>query len=163
MTIAHLAYLSGGLFAVAVLLVLWNRSLRRRLAEATAVATAAGARASIEGRRAMEFFSIIAGLEQERDIWLKLYNESTHHSGVAQAWLLRDLSGAVQRANAFARELRTHGVAVKDVKIDPALTDVLAEFGHRHGEGANTGVQTAPGMEAAQKVDAELPGTDSTT
>ena len=159
MTILPLVCLS----VAVVLLGLWNRSLRRRLAEATSVATAAGARASMEGRRAKEFFSIIEGLEQERDIWLKLYNESTHHSGVAQAWLLRDLSGAVQRANAFARELRTHGVSVKDVKIDPALTDVLAEFGHRHGDPASTGVQTAPGMEAAQKIDAELPGADSAT
>lgn len=161
MTITHLVYLALGLLAVVVLLALWNRSLRRRLAEAIKVATDAGARAAHEGRRAAEFFSIIAGLESERDIWLKLYNESAHHSGVAQAWLLRDLSGAVQRSNAFAAELRKHGVAAKDVKIDPSLTDVLAEFGHRHGPDANTDVETAPGMEAARKIDAEPPRADS--
>jgi hypothetical protein len=159
MTILPLVCLS----VLVVLLALWNRSLRRRLAEVTRVATDAGARASTESRRAKEFFNIIDGLEHERDVWKKLYNDSSYHSGVAQSWLLRDLSGAIQRSNAFARELRAHGVAAKDVKIDPALTDVLAEFGHRHGEGAHTGVQTAPGIEAARKIDAELPGADSGT
>ncbi len=163
MTISQLIWLAIGLAAVVVLLGLWNRSLRRRLAEATRVAMDAGSRALIERRRATEFFNIIAGLEHERDVWQKLYNESSYHSGVAQSWLFRDLSGAVQRANAFARELRKHGVAAKDVKIDPALTDVLAEFGHRHGEGASAGVETAPGMEAARKIDVELPGADPAT
>lgn len=145
--------------ALAVMFALWALSLRRRLRQAVNTGVLAGHRASIEARRAQEFFNIIAGIEKERDTWVKLYQESSAQAGVAQNWLFRDLSGAVRRANAFAQELRKLGKPAKEVRIDPSLTEVLAEFGERHPEGASTDVQHAPGFEAAKEFDAEHPST----
>jgi hypothetical protein len=119
-----------------------------RLAEQDKVIDVVLLRAQRAERRADEFFSIIEGVEKERDTWTKLYRQSSQHAGAAQAWLLRDLSQAVQRANNFARLLREKGEKVPDVRIDPALAEVVREFGI-HAEGTIE-VPHAPGMDAAK-------------
>jgi hypothetical protein len=123
--------------------------------EANKVATEAGARASVHERRATEFFNIIEGIEKERDTWQKLYYESSRQSGVAQAWLSRDLDAAVRRANILATELRKLGKNVKDIAVNPALQEVLADFG-LHPDNKGQAVAGAPGLEKAQTVNSEI-------
>jgi hypothetical protein len=89
-------------------------------------------RANLHERRAKEFFGIIEGVEKERDTWQKLYQTSSHQSGVAQAWLLRDLSATVRVANDYAQKLRAQGEHVPQVGVDPRLGDVLTEFSELH-------------------------------
>jgi hypothetical protein len=155
------------LLALTLLIALWVASRRSREL-ATVLSTlkgvegelvVAGRRAELHERRATEFFNIIAGIEKERDSWQKFYFESAYQSGAAQAWLFRDLAGAVLRANSFAAELRKHGVKAKDVIVDPALKDVLADYGQAHPEGRAATVSRAPGFEEAKAADSALVGT----
>jgi hypothetical protein len=85
--------------------------------------------ADFQQRRADEFFSIIQGIETERDTWRRFFEKSSHHAGVAQAWLLRELAEAVQRANAYAGALRKLGHQARDIDVNPALKEVVEEFG----------------------------------
>ena len=114
-----------------------------------------GERARKHERRAAEYLGLIEGLESERDTWQRFYFEAARKSGVAQNWLLRDLQGAVLRANAFAQELRKRGVKTADVIVDPALKEVLGEYAQEH-PAAPEAVPKAPGAEAAQKIAAGL-------
>jgi hypothetical protein len=114
-----------------------------------------GERARKHERRADEYLGLILGLEGERDTWQRFYFEAAHKSGVAQNWLLRDLQGAVLRANAFAQELRKRGVKAADVIVDPALKEVLGEYAQEH-PAAPEAVPKAPGLEEAKKLDAGL-------
>lgn len=132
------------------------RAAKAEVTRLSAEVVTAGERAAIHERRASEFFKIIAGVERERDQWQKFYFDSARAASVAQEWLARDLGQAVHRANAFAKELRAHGVKVKDVRIDPGITDLVAEFGQMHPDGAGKTVDRAPGFEEAQKIDEAL-------
>jgi hypothetical protein len=114
-----------------------------------------GERARKHERRAAEYLGLIEGLEGERDTWQRFYFEIARKSGVAQNWLLRDLQGAVLRANAFAQELRKRGVKAADVIVDPALKDVLGEYSQEHPAPPGT-VPKAPGLEEAKKLEAGL-------
>lgn len=138
--------------AITMLYAFWTRRRNRALVRAL---LPTGERARTHERRADEFLSIIRGIETERDTWQRFYFESSRQSGVAQNWLLRDLSGAVQRANIYAAELRKHGVKVKDITVDPSLTEVLSEYGEHHpADGKN--VERAAGVTEAEKRDQEL-------
>lgn len=114
-----------------------------------------GERARKHERRAAEYLGLIEGLEGERDTWQRFYFEAAQKSGVAQNWLLRDLQGAVLRANAFAQELRKRGVKAADVIVDPALKQVLGEYAQEHPARSET-VPKAPGADEAKKIEAGL-------
>jgi biopolymer transport protein ExbB/TolQ len=133
---------------VLVLAALWHASTRRigelRLAlddtsrsadEARQAAETLGDMARTEERKAKEFFGIIEGIERERDTWQALYRQSSQAAGVAQAWLMRDLSQAVGQANAYAARLRALGQKAPGVNIDPQLRTVLEDFGVTHVSG----------------------------
>jgi biopolymer transport protein ExbB/TolQ len=147
MTYPTLAYYSLAFCTLLLLalVALWRVSLQRITelrrgldhaarfaAESREAADSLAEMAKTEKRRADEFFTIIEGVEKERDTWQKLYQTSSYQSGVAQAWLLRDLSASVRVANDYAQRLRTLGEHVPQVGVDPRLTDVLAEFGETH-------------------------------
>jgi hypothetical protein len=102
-------------------------------------------------RRADEFFNIIQGIEAERDTWKKFYDRASHHAGVAQAWLLRDLHEAVQRANSYAEALRALGKKASDITVSPQLKEIVDEFGLNQEKSAE--IKRAPGFEAAQEVE----------
>jgi hypothetical protein len=143
-------------------LALWRVSLRRlvemraSVSEYQAFAARHASRADLHERRAGEFFGIIEGVEKERDTWQRLYRDSSQMAGVAQAWLLRDLSSSVRAANVYAERLRAKGEKVMNVQVDPRLSDLVEEFGGQHvspptgsESGAGEKVARAPGMEAA--------------
>lgn len=109
---------------------------------------------ALQRRRADEFFNIIQGIEVERDTWKKFYDRASHHAGVAQAWLLRDLHEAVQRANAYAQALRALGKKASDIKVSPELKEIVEEFGLQQEKSAE--IKQAPGFEAASQVEKEL-------
>jgi len=154
-TVVFLCCVSLVLFGTTVLAVIGRRQATRRARALEGAVMTAGSRAELQERRANEFFSIIQGLEGERDTWQKLYHESSRQSGVAQAWLLRDLSGIIQRANVFARELKKHGVKATEVIVDPALKELVAEFGEHHPGGYAADVPRAPGFEEAKRLEAD--------
>ncbi len=111
-----------------------------------------GALATLHERRASEFFSIIAGIEKERDGWQKFYQDSSHAAGVAQAWLARDLQRVLDASNRMAAKLRELGQQAPALRVDPGLEAVLNHFSEIHGSGKST-LPRAPGMEAAEKVE----------
>jgi biopolymer transport protein ExbB/TolQ len=134
-------------------------SLHRSVVAACQAAKAAkeaadklGALATLHERRASEFFSIIAGIEKERDGWQKFYQDSSHAAGVAQAWLARDLQRVLDTSNRMAEKLRESGQAAPVLRADPGLEAVLNHFSEVHGPGRAT-LPRAPGMEAAEKVE----------
>jgi len=151
-------------FSIAlVLLVGRNRQLRTALNRTGELASAAqkaagelGELATLHARRATEFFTIIEGVERERDGWHAFYRDSSHAAGVAQAWLARELQRVVTEANALVAQLKTLGKAVRVVEIDPALTGVLEDF-NVHSEGKNE-LPRAEGMAAAQRLESARAG-----
>lgn len=70
-----------------------------------------------------------------------------HAAGVAQAWLSRDLGRTIKIANAYAKALRDKGVPASDVRADPRLDAILAQFEARRGA---DGPPKAPGMPAIE-------------
>src|SRR5258706_6364892 len=60
-----------------------------RADEASKAAGVLVAEATLQKRRADEFFAIIQGVEGERDTWQRFYRQSSQHAGAAQAWLIR--------------------------------------------------------------------------
>jgi len=135
------------------------RELRVRKREAlTSAATLAAAsivrrtdeQADFQKRRADEFFGIIEGILGERDQWKTMYYKMSQQAGVAQAWLLRELSTSVLRSNRYAEVLREKGVNVQKVAIDPALKTIVEEFGGRHPS-AGDSVIASPTLDDANR------------
>jgi hypothetical protein len=107
--------------------------------------------ADFQQRRADEFFSIIQGIEVERDTWRRFFEKSSHHAGVAQAWLLRELTEAVQRANTYAEALRKLGHQVRGIDVNPALKEVVEEFGLLQAKSKE--IEHAVGLTGVQAVE----------
>ncbi len=101
-------------------------------------------------RRGDELFSVISGIEKERDQWQRLYQTASHHASVAQAWLARDLGAATAVANAYAARLRASGESVSDLTIDRQLSDVVEQFSTQHPNGAS--VVRAPSLAVASSL-----------
>jgi hypothetical protein len=112
------------------------------------------AEAKLQKRRADEFFGIIEGVEKERDQWQALYRRSSQAAGGAQAWLIRDLTNAVQRGNAYAKLLHEKGVRVDPIAVDPALSKAIEEFAGQHV--ASPEVPQTAALATAQKVEKAL-------
>ncbi len=115
----------------------------RHADESREAALTLGEMARTEERKAKEFFDVIAGIEKERDGWQKFYRSSSHAAGVAQSWLMRDLSRVVAQANTYAGRLQTLGQKVQTVQVDPRLQEVLEDFSLEHA-GGKQDVVTAP-------------------
>jgi len=130
------------------------------IAKKTAELDLSAEAALVHKRRADEFFALIQGIERERDIWQKFFFDSARKSGVAQNWLLRDLSGAVQRANAFAAELRKLGKPAQNVSVHPQLKEIIEDYGAEYPDGKADAVATAPGFARAKEIDQELTGAE---
>lgn len=141
--------LSGTVVVLAMLLVaLWRVSLDRisQLRRALDLASKAvdssetateklAALATLHERRATEFFGIIESVEKERDGWQRFYRESSHAAGVAQAWLVRDMTRLIQIANGHAERLRAKGENAPPVDVDPRLREVVEDFSVAHASG----------------------------
>jgi hypothetical protein len=110
--------------------------------------------ADLQQRRADEFFGIIQGIEVERDTWRGFYAKSSHHAGVAQAWLIRDLSNLVIVANRLAARLREKGEKVPPIHLDKALQQIVDEFTGTFTAPEKMKVAQAPGFAAAEQAEA---------
>lgn len=104
-----------------------------------------------QARRAEEYFGVFRVIENERDLWQKLYTQSSTQAGAAQAWLLRELERVTKEANNLAHQLRQVKPGVRDVQIDPNLTVALEEFGTTHPGGAQ--VERAPAAPTERVID----------
>jgi hypothetical protein len=111
----------------------------------------AESREAFQQRRADEFFAIISGIEREADEWRRIYRDSQRMGGAAQSWLLRDLQGALAAGNRYAARLRALGQAAPDLSVDPALADLVQEFGKTKD------VPQSPRLTAEQAAPAEGP------
>ena len=133
------------LSAVTMGLGIYARSLRRQVRELRRRADAAEARALTaeqtaerRDRNAWEFFSIIQGIERERNTWKDAYFASCAGASAAQAWLFRELSRLQTHA---ARLAKKTGDAIP--AIDPALAPFLED------QGKTTSTSRAPGIQHA--------------
>ena len=73
---------------------------------------------------AQERFELIEGvLGEKQGIW-RMYRDSTRQAGVAQDWLLREYSAALQLLNAYRRK-----AGEPEIKAPSQLAALLAEFG----------------------------------
>jgi len=108
----------------------------------------------MQRRRADEFFGLIQGVEAEADMWRKLYRRGMSQAGVAQNWLIRDLSEVVRAANAYAARLRKHGEKVLSVQVSPELKRFIEDFEQQ----TNAEVPRAPGHAEAERLEREIVG-----
>jgi len=123
--------------------------------EAVVAANKLGAEATLQKRRADEFFGIIEGVERERDQWQQLWRQSSQGAGVAQAMLFRHLSMAIQVANSYVERLRKLGEQAPPVVVDRGLQRILGEYAEAHGD-PRPEVAGTPAMELADKVNRAL-------
>jgi len=118
-------------------------------ADAQSAAEQLAALATLHERRAREFFSIIEGIEKERDGWQGFHLRSSSAAGAAQAWMMRELQRFSLEVNRRGEELRKLGHPASLMAVDPRLVEAIEGF----DEGAKQTLPRAPGMDAARLVD----------
>lgn len=155
-----------GLWGVGTTLYLWYMLWRvRRLRAATrhaereqqmayAALEQAQRQRDMHQRRADEFFELIRGVEGEADTWRRLYRKGMSQAGVAQNWLLRDLSEVVRLGNAYAARLRKHGEKAPSVQVHPDLKRFIDDFEQQ----SKAEVPAAPGHAEAERIEREILG-----
>jgi len=67
--------------------------------------------------------------QQAKDAWAR-YHAAGLMAGNAQAWLLRELEGAVVELNRYRQK-----ASEPPIEVDPKLAPMVAEFKRLHGEG----------------------------
>lgn len=76
-----------------------------------------------QAKLAQERFELIEGVIQEKQVIWRIYRDSTRQAGVAQNWLLREYSSALQALNHYRRK-----AGQPEVAAPAQLTALVAEF-----------------------------------
>lgn len=94
------------------------------LTEAASVAVAEiESERDAQAKLAQERFDLIEGvIEEKQTIW-RIYRDSTRQAGVAQNWLLREYSSALQALNHYRRQ-----AGQPEISAPAQLTSLVAEF-----------------------------------
>lgn len=76
-----------------------------------------------QAKLAKERFDLIEGVIEEKQVIWRIYRDSTRQAGVAQSWLLREYSSALQLLNQYRRQS-----GQPEVTAPAQLAGLVAEF-----------------------------------
>lgn len=94
------------------------------LTEAASIAVAEIERErDAQAKLAQERFDLIEGVIEEKQVIWRIYRDSTRQAGVAQNWLLREYSSALQALNHYRKK-----AGQPEVSAPAQLTALVAEF-----------------------------------
>lgn len=123
-----------------------NQETVKELAETHAILTA---RLETVTAQSVHYFSLIEGVIAERDRWIRICRKAWHQGGVAQQWLMRDLSRSIKIINDYRKR-----EGKKPISVDPAFKEIMGEYQDLLG---NDEVRGPLASETTAKPTPELP------